>query len=112
MVLVKYLQNCSSNEPSNTHPHSAMKPSTCLPIALLLAGVADAVRHTNSAKTKRQISHLRTGGYDFIVAGGGTSGLTVADRLSEAFPQSKLPPWYLAYINPLHLQKPPPRSNT
>jgi len=61
-------------------------------MVLLLAGVADAVPRTNSAKIKRQISHLRTGGYDFIIAGGGTSGLTVADRLSEAFPQSKVLP--------------------
>ena len=26
--------------------------------------------------------------YDFVIAGGGTSGLTVADRLTEAFPGS------------------------
>lgn len=37
------------------------------------------------ARLKRQVSELRPT-YDFIIAGGGTAGLTVADRLTEAFP--------------------------
>ncbi|KAK1759071.1 GMC oxidoreductase [Echria macrotheca] len=35
---------------------------------------------------KRQVSQLRPS-YDFIIAGGGTTGLTVADRLTQAFPK-------------------------
>lgn len=38
---------------------------------------------------KRQVSQLRES-YDFVIAGGGTSGLTVADRLTGAFPNSLL----------------------
>ena len=41
---------------------------------------------TSLATTFTQVSQLREQGYDFIVAGGGTAGLTVGDRLSEAFP--------------------------
>ena len=40
-----------------------------------------------NANVKRQVSQLRDK-YDFVVVGGGTTGLTVADRLSEAFPAS------------------------
>jgi choline dehydrogenase len=46
--------------------------------------LASALPH---AAVKRQVSQLRPN-YDFIIAGGGTSGLTVADRLTEAFPES------------------------
>lgn len=38
-----------------------------------------------SAQVKRQVTKLRES-YDFVIAGGGTAGLTVADRLTEAFP--------------------------
>jgi len=37
---------------------------------------------------KRQVSELRDR-YDFMIAGGGTAGLTVADRLTQAFPKSR-----------------------
>jgi len=41
------------------------------------------------AATLSLVSQLREGGYDFIIAGGGTAGLTVGDRLSEAFPDRR-----------------------
>ncbi|SPN96992.1 related to alcohol oxidase [Cephalotrichum gorgonifer] len=47
-----------------------------------LAGVASALPHH---AVRRQVSELRDS-YDFVIAGGGTAGLTVADRLTGAFP--------------------------
>lgn len=43
----------------------------------------------NAFVIKRQTSDLLAS-YDYIVAGGGTSGLTVADRLTAAFPSSSV----------------------
>ena len=42
-----------------------------------------------AGNVKRQDSQLLDS-YDFVIAGAGTSGLTVADRLTEAFPDSLL----------------------
>lgn len=44
------------------------------------------------AAFKRHISELRPT-YDWVIIGAGTSGLTVADRLTEAFPDSKFLRW-------------------
>lgn len=49
-----------------------------------------ATSAASSSYTKRQVSQLQDR-YDFVVVGAGTSGLTVADRLSEAFPSSRSP---------------------
>jgi len=38
--------------------------------------------------------------YDFVIAGGGTAGLTVGDRLTEAFPDSSLSPISSFYLTP------------
>ncbi|KXX77652.1 Oxygen-dependent choline dehydrogenase [Madurella mycetomatis] len=51
----------------------------------ILACFANAASALPAASIRRQVSQLRSN-YDFIIAGGGTSGLTVADRLTEAFP--------------------------
>jgi len=42
----------------------------------------------SQANVKRQATQLRNK-YDFVIAGGGTCGLTVADRITEAFPGSR-----------------------
>ncbi|KAH6640238.1 hypothetical protein F5144DRAFT_639764 [Chaetomium tenue] len=49
-----------------------------------LAALTSAASIPNS-RVKRQISQLRDK-YDIVIVGAGTSGLTVADRLTEAFP--------------------------
>lgn len=56
----------------------------------LILSLATLVSASPRALIKCRDTQLRDS-YDFIIAGGGTVGLTVADRLTEAFPQSKAP---------------------
>ncbi|KAK4209291.1 GMC oxidoreductase [Rhypophila decipiens] len=67
-----------------------MKSFRTLILAALILGLEASPVATGSARpwrqVKRQTSQLRDS-YDFVIAGGGTTGLTIADRLTEAFPE-------------------------
>ncbi|PKS11018.1 hypothetical protein jhhlp_002777 [Lomentospora prolificans] len=54
-------------------------------IGACVLGVVEALPRRVSDFSKRQVTQLRDE-YDFVIIGAGTAGLTVADRVSAAFP--------------------------
>lgn len=55
-------------------------------IGACVLGLVEALPRRASDFTKRQVTELRDD-YDFVIIGAGTAGLTVADRVSAAFPK-------------------------
>jgi choline dehydrogenase len=63
-----------------------MRFANALSVGALLLGAVEALPSRNQMLAKRQVTELRDE-YDFIIVGGGTAGLTVAHRVSAAFPR-------------------------
>jgi hypothetical protein len=63
-----------------------MRIAKSLPCLFAVLRLAIAIPQT-TGNVKRQATQLLDS-YDFVIAGAGTSGLTIADRLTEVFPES------------------------
>jgi ribulose 1,5-bisphosphate synthetase/thiazole synthase len=57
--------------------------------ASIISSVVEALPSRAQSFARRQVTELRDE-YDFVIIGGGTAGLTVAHRVSAAFPKSEL----------------------
>lgn len=57
--------------------------------ASIISSVVEALPSRAESFARRQVTELRDE-YDFVIIGGGTAGLTVAHRVSAAFPKSEL----------------------
>jgi hypothetical protein len=72
------------NPKSIERKRMALSKDILLPLLLILCGIAHA-----SSSFSRSISNLKKSvseledSYDYVIIGGGTSGLTVAERLTE-----------------------------
>ncbi|OBR12843.1 GMC oxidoreductase [Colletotrichum higginsianum IMI 349063] len=68
-----------------------MRLITALSTGVCILGVVvvEALPRRAHTFVKRQVTELREE-YDFVVVGGGTSGLTIADRVSAAFPEKNV----------------------
>ncbi|EQB43828.1 hypothetical protein CGLO_17473 [Colletotrichum gloeosporioides Cg-14] len=58
-----------------------------LSVGAWVLSIAEALPRRAQSLAKREVTELREDGYDFVIIGGGTAGLTVADRISAAFPE-------------------------
>lgn len=69
-----------------------------LPLLLASVAVCSPIQLTSRAVIVDDISTL-SAQYDYVIIGGGTSGLTVADRLTENPKSTYLYPSRLGYLN-------------
>ena len=67
-----------------------MRLSNVLTLGLSVLGGVDALPGRAKFLSSRQISQPRDE-YDFVIIGGGTSGLTLAHRVAAALPKSEFP---------------------
>jgi choline dehydrogenase len=72
--------------PTKTSASSKMRLVQIFTVGAAVLGAVEALPNRAHTLASRQVSELRDE-YDFIIVGGGTAGLTVAHRVSAAFPK-------------------------